>query len=47
MMWRMLGAAHPMDAHVVDSRAIQARGMSADSREGVSAFLGKASRAFP
>jgi enoyl-CoA hydratase/carnithine racemase len=41
MMWRMLGAAHPMEAHRIDSRAIFSRGASADAKEGVSAFLEK------
>ncbi len=41
MMWRMLGAEHPMMAHRIDSRAIYARGASADTQEGVSAFLQK------
>jgi enoyl-CoA hydratase/carnithine racemase len=41
MMWRMLGADHPMEAHKVDSRSIFARGRSADVREGVTAFLEK------
>ena len=41
MMWRMLGEPHPMMAHRVDSRAIFARGRSADVREGVTAFLEK------
>ncbi len=41
MMWRMLGAGHPMDAHRADSRAIQARGASADATEGVTSFLEK------
>lgn len=41
MIWRMAGADHPMRAHRVDSRAIQARGRSADAKEGVSAFLEK------
>jgi enoyl-CoA hydratase/carnithine racemase len=41
MMWRMLGADHPMEAHKVDSRAIYARGAMADVREGVTAFLEK------
>ena len=41
MMWRMLGADHPMEAHKIDSRALYARGASADAREGVSAFLEK------
>ena len=41
MMWRMLGADHPMEAHKVDSRAIYARGASADAKEGVTSFLEK------
>jgi enoyl-CoA hydratase/carnithine racemase len=41
MMWRMLGADHPMEAHKVDSRAIYARGAMADAKEGVTAFLAK------
>ena len=41
MMWRMLGASHPMEAHRVDSRGIKERGNSADSREGVMSFLEK------
>jgi enoyl-CoA hydratase/carnithine racemase len=41
MVWRMLGAAHPMDAHRADSRAINARGASADVREGISSFMEK------
>jgi len=41
MIWRMAGADHPMEAHRADSRAIQARGPSADAREGVVSFLEK------
>ena len=41
MMWRMLGADDPMEAHKVDSRGIFTRGMSADVKEGVAAFLEK------
>jgi enoyl-CoA hydratase/carnithine racemase len=47
MLWRMLGADHPMDAHRVDSRGIAERGRSADSREGVLSFLEKRPPAFP
>jgi enoyl-CoA hydratase/carnithine racemase len=47
MMWRMLGADHPMEAHRVDSRGIQARGRSADASEGVTSFLEKRSAVFP
>ena len=43
MMWRMLGADHPMRAHSADSRAILERGRSADTREGVMSFLEKRS----
>lgn len=41
LMWKMLGADHPMEAHRVDSRSIYAMGRSADSREGVTSFLEK------
>lgn len=47
MIWRMAGASHPMEAHRLDSRAIQSRGRSADAAEGVSAFLEKRPAAFP
>jgi enoyl-CoA hydratase/carnithine racemase len=46
MLWDMLGADHPMEAHRVDSRAILARGRSADAREGVESFLEKRPAAF-
>lgn len=41
MLWRMLGADHPMAAHQIDSRGIQYMGKSADVREGVESFLEK------
>ena len=47
MLWRMLGADHPMQAHRVDSRAINARGASDDAREGVMSFLEKRPARFP
>ena len=47
MLWRMLGAASPMDAHRLDSRAIWSRGRSADAREGVTSFIAKRPPAFP
>lgn len=41
MMWRLLGAAHPMEAHRIDSRAMLDRGRSADVKEGIMSFLEK------
>jgi enoyl-CoA hydratase/carnithine racemase len=41
MLWRLSATPHPMFAHRIDSRSIQARGQSADAREGVGAFLEK------
>jgi enoyl-CoA hydratase/carnithine racemase len=46
LMWRMLGAEHPMEAHRADSRAMFARGQSADVREGIESFLEKRDPAF-
>jgi enoyl-CoA hydratase/carnithine racemase len=47
LMWTMLGASHPMEAHRADSRAMFARGQSADAREGVTSFLEKRPPNFP
>ncbi len=41
MMWRMLGADHPMEAHKIDSRGVYYTGRSADAKEGVESFLEK------
>lgn len=47
LIWRMAGASHPMEAHKADSRGIQARGRSADAREGVTSFLEKRPPNYP
>jgi enoyl-CoA hydratase/carnithine racemase len=47
LMWRMLGAEHPMLAHRADSRGMFARGQSADAVEGITAFLEKRPAEFP
>jgi enoyl-CoA hydratase/carnithine racemase len=41
MVWRLLGADHPMEAHKLESRGVYALGQLADSREGVVSFLEK------
>lgn len=46
MMWRMLGADHPMEAHKIDSRGVYSTGRSPDAFEGVTAFLEKRSPAW-
>lgn len=41
LVWRMLGAPHPMDAHIAESRGMRAQGSSSDAYEGVTSFLEK------
>ena len=47
LMWTMLGARHPMEAHRADSRGMFFRGQSGDAREGVTSFLEKRPANFP
>ncbi len=47
MMWKMLGADHPMEAHKIDSRGVYFTGQSADAHEGVQSFLEKRAPEFP
>jgi enoyl-CoA hydratase/carnithine racemase len=47
LLWRMLGASHPMDAHRLDSAFIVALGAGPDVREGVTSFLEKRPPSFP
>jgi len=47
MMWQMLGASHPMEAHRLDSKAMNYMGERGDSREGIDSFLEKRAAAFP
>jgi enoyl-CoA hydratase/carnithine racemase len=47
LLWRMLGASHPMEAHRADSRAMFLRGQSADAVEGVTSFLEKRPAVYP
>ena len=41
IMWTLLGADHPMEAHRLDSRGMEYMGRSPDAREGVTSFLEK------
>jgi enoyl-CoA hydratase/carnithine racemase len=41
LLWRMLGADHPMEAHKIDSQCMYYMGKSPDSSEGVMSFLEK------
>jgi enoyl-CoA hydratase/carnithine racemase len=41
MLWKMLGAAHPREAHEIESQGVYHMGRSADAREGVQSFLEK------
>jgi enoyl-CoA hydratase/carnithine racemase len=46
MLWKMLGADHPMEAHRIDSQGIHYMGSSPDVREGVQSFLEKRKPSF-
>ena len=47
MAWRMQGAAHPMEAHRIESIGILRAGQSPDAEEGVLSFLEKRDPEFP
>jgi enoyl-CoA hydratase/carnithine racemase len=47
LVWQMAGAAHPLDAHRMESIYILARSGSRDAAEGAASFLEKRPAVFP
>lgn len=47
LLWRMMGADHPMEAHKLDSKCIAYMGQNADVKEGVTSFLEKRAPKYP
>ena len=47
MMWRLMSADHPMEAHKIDSRAIYRLSRGADAKEGIASFLDKRKPVYP
>ena len=47
MMWGMLAATHPEEAHFLDSMAMEKMGKSPDIKEGIASFLEKRAPNFP
>jgi enoyl-CoA hydratase/carnithine racemase len=47
MMWRLMSADHPMEAHKIDSRAIYRLSRGADAKEGIASFLEKRKAMYP
>ncbi len=47
MMWRLMSADHPMEAHKIDSRAIYSLSRGADAKEGIASFLEKRRPMYP
>ncbi len=41
LLWKMLGADHPLEAHRLDSKCMFWAGAQADAKEGITAFLEK------
>ena len=47
MMWNMLAATRPEEAHILDSMAMEKMGKSPDIKEGIASFLEKRDPNFP
>ena len=46
LLWQMLGADHPMEAHRIDSKCMYYMGKSEDGKEGVASFREKRQASF-
>jgi enoyl-CoA hydratase/carnithine racemase len=46
LLWKMLGADHPMESHKIESKSIYWQGLKADSKEAIAAFHEKRSPQF-
>ncbi|MBI2865618.1 MAG: crotonase/enoyl-CoA hydratase family protein [Chloroflexi bacterium] len=47
LLWKMLGADHPIEAHKIDSQGMYHLGRSPDAREGIAAWADKRKPTFP
>jgi len=47
MMWQMLGAGHPMEAHIIESKSLNWIFGMPDAREGIISYLEKRAPSFP
>ena len=47
MVWKMLTEDHPMAAHIIESRSLDAMFVSDDAKEGTTSFLEKRNPEFP
>ena len=47
LLWKMVGADHPMEAHKIEARAIEWAFQQADAQEGIASFLEKRPSKFP
>ena len=47
LLWKMLGADHPHESHLVESKFLHWAGQNADADEGIQAFVDKRKAEFP